>query len=105
MPETRQDAEMHELTGPTYSELGHRDTVGWHHHDVPQLVYPSSGVLSISAAGGTWVVPPQRAVWIPAGLPHGHRAHGRVQMRTLAFPATRRGEDKDTPQTPAVVAV
>ena len=36
---------------------------------MPQLVYPSSGVLAISAAGGTWVVPPQRAVWIPAGCP------------------------------------
>jgi len=84
MPETRQGAERHELTGPTYAELGHRDTIDWHYHDVQQLVYPSSGVLAISAAGGTWVVPPQRAVWIPAGGPHAHQAHGRVQMRTLA---------------------
>ena len=111
MPETRQDilgqdtqgqeAAWRELTGPTYSELGHRDTIDWHYHDVPQLVYPSSGVLSISAAGGTWVVPPQRAVWIPAGIPHAHRAHGRVQMRTLAFPApqaaTHQEEDKKSP--------
>jgi AraC-like DNA-binding protein len=85
MSETRQDAEWHELAGPTYAELGHRDTIGWHYHDVQQLVYPSSGVLAISAAAGTWVVPPQRAVWIPAGVPHAHRAHGPVQLRTLAF--------------------
>jgi len=35
---------------------------------------------------GAWVVPPRRAVWLPARVPHGHRAHGRTQMLTLAFP-------------------
>jgi AraC-like DNA-binding protein len=104
MPQTRQHPEWLALTGPTYEELGHRDRIGWHYHDVQQLVYPSSGVLAISAAAGTWVVPPQRAVWIPAGVPHAHRAHGPVQMRTLAFsPATA----ADPPLTagPAVLAV
>jgi AraC-like DNA-binding protein len=104
MPRTRQDAGWRELTGPTYAELSHRDTIDWHYHDVQQLVYPSSGVLAISAAGGTWVVPPQRAVWIPAGVPHAHRAHGRVQMRTLAFPPDD-GADPELPAGPAVLAV
>jgi AraC-like DNA-binding protein len=104
MSETRQAAEWHALTGPTYSELGHRDTVDWHYHDVQQLVYPSSGVLAISAADGTWIVPPQRAVWIPAGVPHAHRAHGPTQMRTLAFSAAA-GADPRLPAGPAVLAV
>jgi AraC-like DNA-binding protein len=104
MPETCQDAKWHELTGPTYAELGHRDTIGWHYHDVPQLVYPSSGVLAISAEDGTWVVPPQRAVWIPAGVPHAHRAHGPVQMRTLAFPPAAEAGQR-LPAVPAVLAV
>ena len=103
MPQTRQDAQWRELTGPTYAELGHRDTIGWHYHDVQQLVYPSSGVLAISAATGTWVVPPQRAMWIPAGVPHAHQAHGPTQMRTLAFPAA--GTDPALPASPVVVAV
>jgi len=114
MTETRQGAEWHGLTGPTCAVLGHRDTIGWHYHDVPQLVYPSSGVLAISAAGGTWVVPPQRAVWIPAGVPHAHQAHGPTQMRTLAFPSAARaareyGAADETgaavPRLPAVPAV
>jgi AraC-like DNA-binding protein len=117
MPESRQNVAWQELAGPTYAELSHRDTIDWHYHDVQQLVYPSSGVLAISAAGGTWVVPPQRAVWIPAGVPHAHRAHGRVQMRTLAFPVTAPadpGEPADPPDQldkpalpagPAVLAV
>jgi AraC-like DNA-binding protein len=102
MPQTRQDAEWRELTGPTCAELEHQDTIEWHYHDLQQLVYPGSGVLAISAAAGTWVVPPQRAVWIPAGVPHAHRAHGPVQMRTLAFaPAA----DPPLPAGPAVLEV
>jgi AraC-like DNA-binding protein len=104
MPETCQDVRWHELTGPTYAELGHRERIDWHYHDVQQLVYPSSGVLAISAAAGTWVVPPQRAVWIPAGVPHAHQAHGPVQMRTLAFsPAA--AADPPLPPAPAVLEV
>ena len=83
MSPTRHVAEWRELTGPTYAELGHRETIEWHYHDVHQIVYPSSGVLAISAAAATWVVPPQRAVWIPPGVPHAHQAHGPVRMRTL----------------------
>jgi AraC-like DNA-binding protein len=104
MSPTRQDAEWRELTGPTYAELGHRETIEWHYHDVQQLVYPSTGVLAISAAAGTWVVPPQRAMWIPAGAPHAHQAHGPVRMRTLSFsPAA--AVDPPPPASPAVIEV
>src|ERR1700721_434664 len=103
MPQTRQHPEWLALTGPTYEELGHRDRIGWHYHAVQQLVYPSSGVLAISAAAGTWVVPPQRAVWIPAGVPHAHRAHGPVHMRTLAISSS--AADQPLPASPAVLEV
>lgn len=87
MPETRQAAvERRPLDGPTFQDLPHRAQIDWHYHDVPQLVYPSSGVLTISVTGGAWVVPPRRAVWIPAGVAHSHLAHGPTEMRTLSFP-------------------
>ena len=106
MSPTRHDAEWQELTGPTYAELGHRDTIDWHYHDVHQIVYPSSGVLAISAAAGTWVVPPQRAVWIPPGVPHAHQAHGPVQMRTLAISSSAAAmADQPLPGGPAVLEV
>jgi len=35
-----------------------------------QLAYASRGVMSVRTAQGTWVVPPHRAVWIPAGIAH-----------------------------------
>jgi AraC-like DNA-binding protein len=109
MSSTRQDAEWQALTGHTYQELGHRDTIDWHYHDVQQIVYPSSGVLAISAAAATWVVPPQRAVWIPAGVPHAHQAHGPVQMRTLAISSSSSSSavvaGQPAPLGPAVLEV
>jgi AraC-like DNA-binding protein len=107
MSSTRQGAEWLALTGHTYQELGHRDTIDWHYHDVQQIVYPSSGVLAISAAAATWVVPPQRAVWIPAGVPHAHQAHGPVQMRTLAISSSSSSlvADQPLPDRPAVLEV
>jgi AraC-like DNA-binding protein len=103
---TRQDPELRQLTGPTYHALDHREMVDWHYHDTQQLVYPSTGVLASTAATGTWIVPPQRAVWIPAGVVHSHQAHGPTHMRTLIFPATTgRDQGPPLPAGPAVVAV
>lgn len=77
----------HPLPGPTRRRLAHRERIDWHDHAEHQLVYPSSGVLQVRTERGAWVVPPRRAVWLPAGIPHSHRAHGPTQMLTLAFPA------------------
>ncbi|HZN71559.1 MAG TPA: helix-turn-helix transcriptional regulator [Micromonosporaceae bacterium] len=66
-------------------------TIDWHEHDEPQLVYPATGILSVSTPVGTWVVPGgTRAMWIPAKTPHAHRAHGPTQVRTLLVPGTAR---------------
>jgi hypothetical protein len=77
----------HSLPGPTERRLEHRERIDWHDHAEHQLVYPSSGVLHVRTDRGAWVVPPRRAVWLPAGVPHSHRAHGRTHLLTLAFPA------------------
>src|SRR5512142_1572175 len=54
-----------------------------HFHDRDQLVYASRGVVTVRTRNGTWVVPPQRAVWIPAEIPHTITMSGLVAMRTL----------------------
>jgi AraC-like DNA-binding protein/quercetin dioxygenase-like cupin family protein len=54
-----------------------------HFHDRDQLVYASRGVMTVRTQGSTWVVPPQRAVWIPARVSHTIRMSGWVAMRTL----------------------
>jgi AraC-like DNA-binding protein/mannose-6-phosphate isomerase-like protein (cupin superfamily) len=54
-----------------------------HRHDRAQLVFASAGVMAVTTAAGTWVVPPQRAVWVPAATSHEIRMHGAVSLRSL----------------------
>src|SRR5580700_8143919 len=58
-----------------------------HFHDRDQLVYASHGVMTVRTRDGTWVVPPHRAVWIPAEIPHTITMSGLVAMRTLYLKA------------------
>ncbi len=54
-----------------------------HAHAWHQVVFARAGVLEVVSAEGAWVVPPQRAVWVPADVPHGVRAFGALELRTL----------------------
>ncbi len=54
-----------------------------HRHARAQLVYASRGVMTVTAAAGRWVVPPQRAVWMPAGAEHAIRIERDLSMRSL----------------------
>lgn len=58
-----------------------------HVHPEDQLVYASRGVMTVRTRERTWVVPPQRAVWIPARVPHSIAMSGSVSMRTVYFRA------------------
>ena len=56
----------------------------WHTHEDHQLAWAASGVLTVLTADATWVLPPTRALWIPAGLPHETASDGgRATMRSL----------------------
>src|SRR5690349_1640255 len=56
----------------------------WHAHQDHQLAWAASGVLTVLTAEATWVLPPTRALWIPAGLPHETASDGgRATMRSL----------------------
>ena len=54
-----------------------------HFHPEDQLVFASKGVMTVRTAQGIWVVPPLRAVWIPAKTPHSVAMSGAVSMRTI----------------------
>jgi AraC-like DNA-binding protein len=54
-----------------------------HAHDWHQLIYASEGVMWVQTAEGDWVVPPNRAVWVPAGVEHGIEMTGSVLVQTL----------------------
>jgi AraC-like DNA-binding protein len=43
--------------------------------------------MTVRTSAGAWVVPAQRAVWIPARIPHSIVMSGAVSMRTIYFRA------------------
>jgi AraC-like DNA-binding protein len=59
------------------------DRIPPHRHRRAQLVYATAGVMAVTTEKGAWVVPPQRAVWVPALTGHSIRMHGGVSMRAL----------------------
>ncbi|UCF01158.1 MAG: helix-turn-helix transcriptional regulator [Deltaproteobacteria bacterium] len=57
--------------------------IPYHQHSRSQLVYASLGVMTVHTEEGIWVVPPLRAVWVPAFTEHQIHVSGRLAMRTL----------------------
>lgn len=64
-------------------DFAHGHVIPVHFHPEDQLVYATRGVMTVRTDQGTWVVPPRRAVWIPARTPHSIVMSGPVSMRTL----------------------
>lgn len=67
---------------------GHH-TTRWHSHRRGQLVFATSGVMIVRTRQGAWVIPPQRAVWVPAGIEHETETIGLVAMRTVYIEAPK----------------
>ena len=57
--------------------------IAWHSHPRFQLVYGAQGVMTVDTRNETWVVPPQRAVWLPPGIEHRILTSSLVKFRTL----------------------
>jgi AraC-like DNA-binding protein len=53
-----------------------------HAHRRGQLLYATTGVVTVITDGGSWVVPPRRALWIPAEVAHEVRMSGAVSTRS-----------------------
>jgi AraC-like DNA-binding protein len=54
----------------------------WHTHDDHQLAWAANGVLTVRTQSSAWVLPPTRALWIPAGVPHETLSAGAATMRS-----------------------
>jgi AraC-like DNA-binding protein len=54
-----------------------------HTHARAQLIYSTTGVMTVTTVAASYVVPPQRAVWVPAGEVHEVHCRGKVSCRTL----------------------
>jgi AraC-like DNA-binding protein/quercetin dioxygenase-like cupin family protein len=77
-------------------------STGLHAHPRCQLLYAIEGVMIVRSAAGAWVVPPNRAVWLVAGLDHEVRMCGAVKIRTVFVDPHAAPQ---LPQTSCVIAV
>src|ERR1700722_5619147 len=59
--------------------------LGTHMHREAQLVYAARGTMQVTTPKGRWLVPPDRAVWVPARLGHSIDVLADIDMRTLYF--------------------
>src|ERR1700719_1160965 len=65
------------------ADLPHGYVIPEHSHPEDQLLFASKGVMTLRTTRGVWVVPPLRAVWIPADTSHSVTMSGQVSMRAL----------------------
>jgi len=73
-----------------------------HEHARDQLLYAVAGVMRIETETEAWIVPPDRAVYLPAGTRHRVVIRGDLEMRTLYIAAA---EPAGLPQRPTVIEV
>ena len=72
-----------------------------HAHDEHQIVHASRGIMRVMTDDGAWVVPPGRALWMPARTVHWIHCVTDVSMRTVYL----RGADPSWPKTSTVWSV
>ncbi|MEQ4530013.1 MAG: helix-turn-helix transcriptional regulator [Mixta sp.] len=68
---------------PLAHDYQHGDSEPEHYHSCAQLLHTLSGVVRVNTRFGSWVVPPSRGVWLPAGTQHSLAISGQVAARTL----------------------
>ncbi len=54
-----------------------------HSHGWAQLAWSATGVLRLTTRGGTYLVPPSRALWIPPGVEHAVTVVEQAALCTL----------------------
>lgn len=82
-----------------HSQLAADTQVEPHSHPWAQLAWSATGVLRLTTRGGTYLVPPSRALWIPPGVEHAVTVVEDAELCTLYLhqrpgccgPGARRG--------------
>ena len=73
--------------GGSYLYEGEGLITGWHFHEVHQIEYAIGGVVEVETASAHYLLPPQQAAWIPAGLEHQATMAPDVRSVAVMFDA------------------
>lgn len=78
----------------------HDEAIGWsglalryergdvdppHYHIEGQLLFATRGVMLVETGDNRWVIPPQRALWLPPLQQHSYTLLSQTELRTLYF--------------------
>ncbi|BDT90140.1 AraC family transcriptional regulator [Nocardia sputorum] len=70
---------------------------GLHEHPQHQIAWASRGVLAVEVDDSRWVLPPTRALWIPAGIAHRTGTSDGAAMRGIFLDPGRCAVDFGAP--------
>jgi AraC-like DNA-binding protein/mannose-6-phosphate isomerase-like protein (cupin superfamily) len=82
----RRTPRMAALSRPVLARVESLPAGSWarmHSHPWAQLSYAVEGILLVRTATGSYMAPPERAVWIPPGVAHEVSTTARAEMRSL----------------------
>lgn len=69
------------VTRRTSYAKGHHVEPHWHAR--AQFIFAVEGTMMVRTPRRAWIVPPSRALWVPARTVHEIQMHGVVEMRSL----------------------
>lgn len=65
------------------SERYEAGNISSHAHQRAQIVYAVEGSMTVLTDRGSWVLPPNRALWLPARTQHALTVRRPIELRTL----------------------
>ena len=86
LPDRRSPEDGVQLVASRYNKGTRLDP---HVHREAQLVYAAKGTMQVTTPKGRWLVPPDRAVWVPARLEHAIDVLADIEMRSMYFDPSR----------------
>ncbi|WP_019140722.1 AraC family transcriptional regulator [Noviherbaspirillum massiliense] len=69
-------------------DLNASELLAAHSHDWSQVTYALDGVVRVTVGNSTWIVPPLRAIWIPAQAVHEVATLEKTRLRVLYLHAS-----------------
>lgn len=64
-------------------EMPENHQVAEHQHAWGQLAYASRGIMKVDIPSASFIIPPERALWLPAGVPHKVSTRYGLSFRSL----------------------
>jgi AraC-like DNA-binding protein len=91
------------ITHPRSYPRGHQ--LGTHVHAQAQLLFSATGIMNVTTPTGIFLVPPQRAVWIPPRVEHSVDALTDIEMRSIYLESSWLKRHPNYPQLDQVYVI